>query len=351
MIQEVEDRFFAISKDHRSNDSGYVELDALSFTAHRPAAAQRLARYPSNCVLLASLDGLLLLRSSKSVLHCQHLVCNPLTRQWSDLPPLIPDAGVDARQRESGFYFHEPSGEYRLLCHVTFCQPRPESWAYYVFSAGADEPRRLNAEATPMWNTVVTTLRSHPSLMKPAFYDNLMAPAVLHGHLHWMQHIEAGFTGQIVAFDTVTEMFRRMAPPPMTHNDPEHSHLLVANGSLMASELDQLFVDLWVLQGYDGSAAPGTWERHVRIEVPCHTDNRLLIATGGDGGDVILGTPGGVVVYNVRSGTVKQVMDIDASRSDTVVSPSRVVFRESIVRHRFFEARPHPGLRYFSFCS
>ncbi|KAK1678065.1 hypothetical protein QYE76_038913 [Lolium multiflorum] len=41
MIQEVEDRFFAISKDHRSNDSGYVELDALSFTAHRPAVGVR----------------------------------------------------------------------------------------------------------------------------------------------------------------------------------------------------------------------------------------------------------------------------------------------------------------------
>jgi hypothetical protein len=80
----------------------------------------------------------------------------------------------------------------------------------------------------------------------------------------------------------------------------------------------------------------------------CHTNNRLLIATGGDGEDVILETTGGVVAYNVMSGTVRQVVDIDSSKGDTV-SPSRVLFRESLMWHRFFETRPHPGLRSFNF--
>ena len=100
------------------------------------------------------------------------------------------------------------------------------------------------------------------------------------------------------------------------------------------------------------AAAPGRWERRHRVcvEVPCHgSDNKLLLATGGDRGDVILATPGCVVAYNVTTSRVRQV-NIDASRRDTV-SPSAVVFRESLVWHPFFDARPHPSLPLFSFCS
>ena len=43
-----------------------------------------------------------------------------------------------------------------------------------------------------------------------------MTPAVLHGHLHWMQHMESGLTDQMVAFDTLIEKFWRMPPPPLT---------------------------------------------------------------------------------------------------------------------------------------
>jgi hypothetical protein len=107
----------------------------------------------------------------------------------------------------------------------------------------------------------------------------------------------------------------------MNRKDPEHSCLLIVDGSLMASELGHQFVDLWVLQGYDGGAAPGRWERWHHVEVLCHTNNRLLTATGGDGEDVILGTTGGMVAYNVTSGAVRQVIDIDSSRGDTI-SPS-----------------------------
>ncbi|CAM0907319.1 unnamed protein product [Alopecurus aequalis] len=342
----------------------YLELDALSVTAHRPAARRRLARYVSKreidfgreySVMLSSCDGLLLLRSSGADLSGveQYLVCNPVTRQWSSLPRLSSDV-AGANHRESGFYFHEPSGEYRLLCHVTFHVPQAVDWGYYVLSTGANEPRRLklgNTQAAPMW----TTVNPIPSALRPAFYDKLMTPAVLHGHLHWMQHMEGGSTNQMVAFDTVTETFRRMRPPPITPKDLVHSHLLVADGSLMVAELDhQYSVDLWVLKGYDGCAAPGRWERRhrVRVEVPCQSDNRLLVGIGGDGGNVILGTLGGVVAYNVRSRTVRQVVRIDASRGDIIVYPSRVVFRESLVRHGFFDARPHHGLPgVFSFCT
>jgi hypothetical protein len=78
-------------------------------------------------------------------------------------------------------------------------------------------------------------------------------------------------------------------------------------------------------------------------------DGRLSVAAGGNGGDVVLGTRRGVVAYNVRSGTVRQVVDIDASSSSDTISPSRRVFRGSLVRHGLFETWPHPGLPLFNF--
>jgi hypothetical protein len=159
----------------------------------------------------------------------------------------------------------------------------------------------------------------------------------------------------MVAFDTVAETFRRMPPPPVTCK--EQANLLVADGSLMASQLGRLFVDLWVLDGYTGAAATGKdgrWERRHRVKVPWHAvpwqdDDRLLLAAGGDGGDVILGTNRGVVAYNARSGTVRQVVGV--ASTDHTISPSRRLFRGSLVRHDFFEARPHPGLPLFRFCA
>lgn len=171
---------------------------------------------------------------------------------------------------------------------------------------------------------------------------------MLHGHLHWLEHMEAGLTDQMVAFDTAAETFRRMPPPPVTCK--ERSQLLVADGSLMASEPGHLFVDLWVLEGYGGGAATeGTWERRHRVEVPWPVVERPLLVVGGDGGDVVLGHNPGVVAYNLRSRTVRQVAGVDASRGGPRLLPSHHVFRESLVRHGFFQARLHPGLPSFFF--
>uniref|UniRef100_R7W575 Uncharacterized protein n=1 Tax=Aegilops tauschii TaxID=37682 RepID=R7W575_AEGTA len=99
-------------------------LDALDVCAHRPATRRPLASFPGRdgtwkpyCSLLASCDGLLLLREDGAVDvdGAEHyLICNPATRQWSHLPRLTRGAGGQqdgrATHRESGFYFHEPSG-------------------------------------------------------------------------------------------------------------------------------------------------------------------------------------------------------------------------------------------------
>ncbi|KAI5008721.1 hypothetical protein ZWY2020_009769 [Hordeum vulgare] len=330
-----------------------IELDAVTVSARRP-----VARYPSSlvggrnqyCSLLASCDGLLLLRNNSSWQknRQRYLICNPATRRWSDLPRLSRDAEAEqqygaAVQSDSGFYFHVPSGEYRLLCRIAHgCTGRAPY--YCVFSAGADEPRRLSVQATYIAEQPVIAFdQAGLDLAGNRCFLHLMTPAVLHGHLHWLEHMEAGLTDQMVAFDTVSETFRRMPPPPLTC-EKKNSHLLVADGSLMASEPGHLFVDLWVLEGYGGgAAAEGTWEHRHRVEV-CWSVERPLLVAGGDGGDVVLGHNSGVVAYNLRSRTVRQVVGGDASTGDTHLLPSRHVFRESLVRHGFFEARPHPGL-------
>uniref|UniRef100_A0A453ART1 Uncharacterized protein n=1 Tax=Aegilops tauschii subsp. strangulata TaxID=200361 RepID=A0A453ART1_AEGTS len=76
------------------------------------------------------------------------------------------------------------------------------------------------------------------------------------------------------------------------------------------------------------------------------------VARGGSRrrGRVVMGLNQGVVAYNLRSRTVRQVVDADESGDDPLLLPSRYVFRESLVWHGFFEARRHPGLPSFRFC-
>ncbi|KAM3391946.1 hypothetical protein ACQJBY_013220 [Aegilops geniculata] len=343
----------------------YVYLDALSVSVRHPGRPARrpLARLPATkpqaellgeqfCLPLASCDGLLLLGTA---VVGQYLVSNPTTRQWAELPRLrrqhIEDGGRSLESlhtsayQESGFYFHEPSSEYRLLCHVTFEEGLPP--AYYIFSTGADEPRRLdNVKAGSMGD-----------FFSPSGCD-MITPAVLRGYLHWLRHPEAGSAGEMAAFDTADETFRRMPAPPVANE--LLARLLVADGSLMSSEFRKLAVDLWVLEGYAGAAsasAGGTrWELRHSFEVPwqARMPTSALVVIGGDEeGDVVLGTRHGVAVYNVRSGTVRAV-DVGPKGSKGFRLTQRALrIRESLVRHTFFETQRHPGIPslYWRFCS
>ncbi|KAI5008727.1 hypothetical protein ZWY2020_009775 [Hordeum vulgare] len=111
----------------------------------------------------------------------------------------------------------------------------------------------------------------------------------------------------------------------------------------MASEPGHLFVDLWVLEGYGGGAAAegrGSTGTASRFAGPWKAVARGRWRRR----DVVLGHNSGVVAYNLRSRTVRQVVGGDASTGDTHLLPSRHVFQESLVQHGFFEAQPHPGL-------
>ncbi|KAF7006930.1 hypothetical protein CFC21_021913 [Triticum aestivum] len=232
-----------------SHVDDYAYLDALSVSVRHPGRPVRrpLARLPATkpqvellgeqfCLQMTSCDGLLLLGTAVAG---QYFVSNPTTRQWAELLRLrrqhiehggwSPDSLHTSAYQESGFYFHEPSGEYRLLCHVTIEDGLAP--AYYVFSTGADEPRRLdNVKAGSIGD-----------FFSPTGCD-MITPAVLHGHLHWLRHPEAGSASEMAAFDTVDETFRRMPAPPVAIE--LLARLIVADGSLMASKFRKLVVDL-----------------------------------------------------------------------------------------------------------
>ncbi|OEL15031.1 hypothetical protein BAE44_0023950 [Dichanthelium oligosanthes] len=68
--------------------------------------------WPPHCLLLGSCDGILLLEKEGGF----YLLCNPVTRQWAELPRLPKHNYFSPTAvREYAFYFHMSSGEYRLL--------------------------------------------------------------------------------------------------------------------------------------------------------------------------------------------------------------------------------------------
>lgn len=162
----------------------------------------------SEFTLQASLDGLLVMkqwRSGAPTISDQFtfVVCNPITRQWANLPSPVPRCrgACDFRAAVAcGFYLHASSGEYRLLLHCVVRDwrlPLPrrqerddwESRYYCVLSVGsAALPRRLPHA---------------PPTMSVPYYDD---PVSYRGTLHWLSgHPEGRSTGKMLAFDTDSE--------------------------------------------------------------------------------------------------------------------------------------------------
>ncbi|RCV16310.1 hypothetical protein SETIT_3G127800v2 [Setaria italica] len=157
-----------------------------------PITRGKDGRVTRSCGLLASLDGLLLLRRSPG----HFMVCNPTTRQWSKLPALVPKPCSIVYP--CGFYFHSSSGEYRLLCHYSWEEYYYNDY-YYIISTSGDLPRRL--ARAPAYNRPIGKGHEYPVACREI--------------LHWCSfRPEATSTGKILAFHTVTETFRLVARPP-----------------------------------------------------------------------------------------------------------------------------------------
>ncbi|RLN35641.1 F-box protein [Panicum miliaceum] len=242
--------------------------------------------------LRSSLHGLLVFEQRPGL----YAVCNPVTRQWTNLPVLAPDPCFTAFT--CGFYFH---GEYRLLCH--------------------------GEEASP-------------SSDRPWGYQQPVA----HGEiLYWSStHPQAGRTGKMLAFDTASETFRLMSGPP----GAPMAALLELDGSLCAQNLlpCPTRLDIWVLQDHEAER----WTLRLRMEVPpLRSPCPCMVSTAisaGDGSMLLIGDPLCPLVL---------LFDIEGKRLVKELhfrtAPSFLVFSESLVSHAFFQLPRCPELKPLKF--
>ncbi|CAN6185741.1 unnamed protein product [Urochloa humidicola] len=275
-----------------------IALDALA-VASPEEDRLRLIRYPGTKVtvpvhcgrLLASSDGVLLFKKDTGL----YLLCNPVTRQWAQLR--LPAEYCRERDPEYAFYFHQPSGEFRLLC----CSLKRKIW--YIISTGAAEPRHTNAKQDPdLINQFVTPLLTTTTM-----------PVALHGNLHWpplwrfTSRLGAVTTPEtkMMAFDTVAEQFVQMSGPGT--KTPRMVKLFEMGGLLGAADFaEEMHVDLWFLEDYSAEV----WTRRHRVASPWKYGSTgrprnewgmLSVAIAGDDEDsIIIGNNDGLVVYNLK---------------------------------------------------
>lgn len=166
-----------------------------------------------------------------------------------------------------------------------------------------------------------------------------MAPAALHGLLHWLHHLEGRLTNHMVAFDMVAETFKEMMLPLVTTKF--FANLLAMDKFLMASKFTDLGMDLWVLEGY--GVMDERWELWHHVVLPWQlsaTLKRPLLIEGGDSGNVIMGTTYDLGVYNVKSKIFRVVVTV---KPPDALLLSRNMLRESLVPHTFFNnQQPNP---------
>ncbi|KAL6610691.1 hypothetical protein ACP70R_040660 [Stipagrostis hirtigluma subsp. patula] len=276
--------------------------------------------------VVSSLDGLLLLWQPDAL----YTVCNPATRQWTNLPELTPDLCCSAVH--CGFYFHSSSGEYRLLCEGT---PREELEAgtsfsdtnryYYVLSAGGTQPRRLGR--TP-WGSDSISLYEHPVAHR--------------GSLHWLSwHPEGTRTGKMLAFHTVSETLRLMSRPPERPDDTTRTLFELDRELAVAALHGSTTLDIWVLQDYEMES----WTLRHRFEAGSYPQYHGRVMSPRSG-TILFGSPccdvGSLYDFKQKKALRK---DVDFG----MAAPSFLTFRESLVSHAFFDSPRRSERVYISF--
>ncbi|CAL4909602.1 unnamed protein product [Urochloa decumbens] len=282
--------------------------------------------------LRASLDGLLVL---EELLRGRgtFIVCNPITRQWTNLPALAHQCSA---AYACGFYFHASSGEYRLLCHGVEGADGNSSHYYYILSAGSARPRRL---------ACAPSCQPKPSNSNEVLYD---IPVSYRGNLHWFsEHPLGGQTGKMLAFDTASEAFRLMPrPPELAAEWPDRERmrdLLVLDGELSVATLKLLELDIWVLQEYE---AAGRWALRHRVTLPRPRDVRVVGVPPAMCRALPVGRSG--ILIACPTATMGTVYDLKGKKGRGVVDlggfPRFAVFSESLVPHAFFDLPPSPDI-------
>ncbi|CAL5060461.1 unnamed protein product [Urochloa decumbens] len=337
---------------HRARNA----LAAVDLAAGDTTCRRRLLRFHEPLRLVDSCDGLLLF----AIMQRGFLVCNPATRQWAALPspttkrpcaPVLP----------SGFYFHRPSGEHRLLC-IADIPPPP----VFEYDPPSGKFRRLPSpaagEAAPdagSFYYILSTAggggcaRRLGAVAEVDIKDPFPSACVaIRGTLYWSYHPEAGDTGgaDMVAFDTAAEAFRRIPMPPAVGLASHRLRVFDMGGRLAMSaavEAHPRRMDVWALEDEGGGGGGGgaRWACLLRIDGDLPRPRRRA---GGypvyeavcvlEGGALVVAGGGWVVLYDVEG--KRELSRVDHSRG--VGNVSRCVYRASLAPLPEPDARPFP---------
>uniref|UniRef100_A0A0D3F085 F-box domain-containing protein n=1 Tax=Oryza barthii TaxID=65489 RepID=A0A0D3F085_9ORYZ len=201
------------------------------------AGRRILLRRDMRVSLRGSCDGLLLgTRAAAATAACSSATRRrgswSICRRWKRLRP-------------SAFYFHRPSGEHRVLCY--------RNGDNYILStgSGASEPRRLG----PV-----------PDHQRRVCSHFCVKVGVTVGDTVYWGRRQTDDRGQMSAFDTVSETFRRVAPPPPPVSHADEGPMFDMHGALAVTAMSSTepYMDVWIAAAAGGE----NWVRLLRVELP-----------------------------------------------------------------------------------
>ncbi|CAL5003325.1 unnamed protein product [Urochloa decumbens] len=263
-------------------------------------------------------DGLLLFEGDSG---CDHLVCNPVTRQWA-LLPRTPSLWI----RVCGVYVHAPSGEHRLLYLANDEGNVPGgTWTatHRVLSLGGGAARRVGPPAAAI-----------------EIYSQMPGAHLSHrGNLHWVRHPWVIDTDKILAFDPGAETFRLIPRPPTRDQEREWVSLVRAHGSLAVTAILKGSMDLWVLEDYDSDDS-GSWTHRLRVDLPSPLESaRRAVSVDVLGQNVILleNEHHVVALYSLTEKKVLKQVELGRDIENYGTRSTSFLFRDSLERHAFFD--------------
>lgn len=166
-----------------------------------------------------------------------HLIVNRATRQWAKLSALAPPHC--SWSSVVGFYFHPPSGEYRVIGRhqlpgVLHSRDRCR------LSAATNHHDRTDAELLRIRSLSTVTFR---------------------GRLYWLRHNKDEGDGVVVAFDTLSETFHQV-PPPTTGPGKKVNLLdIEGTGTPAVSAFEASVLDILVINDYESGRPARRWWR------------------------------------------------------------------------------------------
>uniref|UniRef100_A0A3B6EPB6 F-box domain-containing protein n=1 Tax=Triticum aestivum TaxID=4565 RepID=A0A3B6EPB6_WHEAT len=264
-------------------DYGSSEYDRDIIVFDHPATADAQLQHftqldESNCSVVASCDGLLLL--SYDTEGACFSICNPATRQCAPLPVLCDF------MMPLGMYRHHPTGEYRILLYDKNEEEiEDENKEIYVrdggcciFELGSVQPSR-NIGCLPEAEQVLSRC-GHGAVI------------LLHGNMHWYLEQRENGSDMVLVFDTTTESFQHMQAPvvQVAPGFPLYNDLFDMDGMLgmFSCNDDASIIDIWVLKDYENMV----WTFKCKIELPVtemkllcggHDDSLYPVVIHGDG--------------------------------------------------------------------